>query len=197
MKKHIRFTRGIIAAVLLILMLASLACHSTGVWRVSSYDELQQAFSRGKTGIIYPDLSGLHMDESTIEYKICYPLDEIPGGPRIDRGNIPEFSISGDGVLAGNSIKCCFSCYESNLSCNGDNMLAYNGVDIEAYHYELESAYSDLLEANVNGCRYLASCLYDDGKTLSAEENAELEAKVHDMLYAFVCGIIDAAQENS
>ncbi len=184
---------GTLTAAFLAVLLTVFACTGVGFRLVSSYEEIQRRFSiDAKPGVVYPDLTPLNFEKSSVEY-MFWPVSQTDNNSPAE-----EYTISGSSVLGGKEVICSFSCSKSILDCvNIQDPIIYNGVEIAEFIYETKGYYDDAYAVYINDYEYVVKTMLEMDDKLSESEIEKIRSEIRDVLYSFICGIIDEAQAQS
>ena len=182
-----------LTAAFLAVLLTVFACTGVGFRLVSSYEEIQRRFSiDAKPGVVYPDLTPLNFEKSSVEYTF-WPVSQTD-----NNSSAGEYFINGSSILGGKKVICTFSCSKSLLDCaNIHDPIIYNGVEVGEFIEEFNGHYSDGYGVYINDCEYKVSTLLEKDRRLSESEVEKIRSEIRDVLYSFICGIVDEAQGQS
>lgn len=209
------------AAALLLLPFVLIACRGpalTGYFSMDSYDQLKREYSKWHESAIYPDMPDIGIDESTLEYKAFY-TSQIFEAKSADEVEITSYSIEGCGEVDGFQLSCRIGSAESSRSVpppdtcreegESEEIRSYKGIDVvfrssEFYDADNEPIedrsqhrdYSDRYAFIVNGNLYSIWTTVRKADAESSEKRDMVRDKINDIMYSWVCGVIDEAQNN-
>ena len=195
MKKVTILKRGMLIMVAVILLLTAVACCETGFRYVSSYEEAQRRFNLdAEPGMVYPDLSPFKFDESTVKYKVVpYDVSKeyIPKRP----SPIREYIVFGSSLISDIPVHFSFSCHKGIFECkNIKDPVVYKDTEILKASYEIQNGYSSACSVFINGYEYTVGALYDYNEEVLESDFDVFRSDIEDLLFSFICGIIDEAQ---
>lgn len=195
MKKVTILKRGMLIMVAVILLLTAVSCCETGFRYVSSYEEAQRRFNLdAEPGMVYPDLSPFKFDESTVKYKVVpYDVSKeyIPKRP----SPISSYDVFGNSLISDISVHFSFRCHKGIFNCKDiEDPVIYKDTEILKVSDEAQNRYLDACVVYINGYEYGVNALYDYNEEVLESDFDVFRSDIEDLLFSFICGIIDEAQ---
>ena len=175
--------------LLITLFLFAAACSSVFFRYVKSYDKIKQAFS-GDNIPVFPDLALFQCEEPSFTYRLNY------GNAYHRPDDLHGYTVYGDGTYNGSNVNCTLTARDRLIEfAEIEDPIIYGETKIAHASSTYENSLFETYGAFVNGFEYRVSVFFNEGLSLSETDASALRASLSDMLYAFICSIIDEATE--